>query len=461
MATLARRDKQLHLVDLIEILFLYKRSILFFLVVALCGASLYLFQATKMYRSKTSIQLALRENKVVLAEQSRSSGVLKPTRFEFVQDEIQLLRSYATLAIVLEKMIAADDTAAMQRDVKAISHDLEIQAVNKTTRIDIRLKDPSPEFASEFLNELVGAYKSLKSELQNNSDIILYFDRQILSYQAEADSLGALIASVQEGNHIFDYTKQRSHSIESLGRLRVNLKELRRNLAERRIEGDLLSKARLDPYHFTLISDLFSGERVRNLNVIKSKLFDLNLEETKLKEVYLADNPKILAISDRRSDLIRNFEIEIAGLEQILQLELQSIQERIDLELSEEAAIRVELSTLSDASRDLVQLERKSQKILAVLDNLQAKRDELQIDSFVSGRSIQVTTLVPAAPAVKPYAPRTAQILIVVALASLLMSVMLAYYRRIISPVFLSPRDVEKTLNVPVIATIADVKRMR
>lgn len=448
-----KASRQFTLLDVLEILFFYKKMILIVFVLFLAVAGYYALTAQELFRSSMLVRISQREDKVILSEQIRSSEMLRPTRFEFVLDEIQLLTSQSTISEAIRSMKIGDPEQE-RVEIQYASRHLLASPQNKTTVVMVTFEHPDPEFAARFLDELVKAYLSLNRDIKRKDDIVSYYDIQAGMFQSRVDSLGTLIGNIRSREKLYSYERQQSQMIDMVKRLEDELLEQRIRLQEYENEIEIFRQAESDPYLFSFSPGLFEQSTAVNLDRIKTELYAAERELRAQSKIYTVGHPAYQNVLDIRDRLLERYESEVQGLSRLLSLQRDDLARKHAEKKRRLAEAQVRIEEMEVAENSVQMLEQLRRADQEVLENLLSKRKELQIDSFVDGHNTQATLLSAPSVPLAPFAPNRFRIMTLSGLLGLLLGSLLAFYRRAISPVFTTPADVERILEIPVIATI-------
>jgi uncharacterized protein involved in exopolysaccharide biosynthesis len=443
--------KELSMLDLLEVLFFHKKLIAIVLLLSIVAASYYSFTTEEIYESELLLRLVQREDKVILSEQNRSTEILRPTRFEFVLDEIQLLTSEATIQRAL-------GTMGSTRSSGAVSRQLLATPLNKTTVIRLSFSDSDPRFASDFLQHLVTAYQEMNSDIKQKGDIVDYYEVEARIYQSRVDSLQQLVSAIRQQGKLYDFDRQQLQLIDAVKN--IDDRHLEMRVSHQAIENELavLDNSIDDPYLFSFSSSAFAQGAGAALQSLKTQFLDADRQLQEAKRIYVDNHPIVLQAEESRARQLELFSAELKGLRRLLLIRKEELAAQIQENRQRLAATQIRLEDLSLTRDELVVLEQQREAEQDVLDNLLAKQKELRIDSFVDARNMKVVVLAPAVPAEDPASPNRFRIILMASFLGLLLGSLIAFFLRATNPVFTSPSDVERVLGVPVIATIPVTK---
>ena len=444
--------------EILDVLFFYKRMIVGMVLLATIGAILHVSTVTELYRATALVRLDQKEEKVILSQQIRQNGITRPTRFEFVLDEIQMLRSDLSIRKALLSMpgLNEEDVDRLRAKVAA---NLHVVPTNKTTVITVTYEDPDPEFAVSFLNALITGYLEINSEIRNNDDIIAYYSQQIDHYQSQVDSLSEDIIRLKTSGNIYDEVKQRNAFLDEITRIQAAIKVERRESEDLLFDRGILGRAMAGPSEISFSSKTLNSISVASLFTLQTQIAEEERDLADLLLTFAEQNAVVQSKKNQIQLLHEQYNAEIASLVRLTDASIELSESRLQELNAQLIHAQDGLGDLASLSDRLAVLERSRDADLVVLDNLIAKNKELAIDSYVEGRNLQAFVLkAPSMPS-SPHSPNVFRIVSLSFLLSAFLSVLLAFYRRALSPVFTSPADTERVLDVQVVATVPLIDR--
>lgn len=361
--------------------------------------------------------------------------------------------------------------ARQERAARRLSKRLDVEAVKKTSLINVTYTSSNPVQGAEILRYLEAAYLARHSKLRRPSGEFNFFDEQWRQARQELQgSELALVDFTREAN-VVSAGAQRDLEIQKLGQADASENEVRISISEtvQRIKS-LQSKLQSFPERTTT--------RIKNLDnpdlmgKLKSKLLDLELNRTDLlmkygpsyrlvKEVdeQVSQTKALIAAQDKEP--LREQTSEPDANHEWTKSELERTEVALQQLLARSAATRLVVASYQDTARQLGERAIRQQELE---NNLRAaedryllyasKREEARIaDALDQGGIVNVTI---AEEPVAPPLPEHSAFFFGLAAVFIAgaASTGVAFAADSLTPAFRTPEEVISYLGSPVLASL-------
>jgi uncharacterized protein involved in exopolysaccharide biosynthesis len=469
--------------EFLTVLFKRKSAILitFVSVVATVTVVTFLLPPTYQAESKLLIKFG-RENIYRPEVGDDKSPVLVSNNEEIINSETNILTSRDLISrvvstITVEQMYpdlvkappwrGTPLDAGMERFEKALS----VEAIKKSTVIQISLQHEDPRMAARALRLLVEYFK--EKHLQAYSDPkSSYLEQQLASYDQRLRESQDQLEAFKQNNRVFSLEEQRSLLLKQRTELDTALKGTENEVKEiqQRISSLKRALQTVSP-DVPLSTDT---ERYRSIDEANSQLLALQLKEQELLRKYTENNQLVVSVR-KEMQIVKRFiddqEENIKGrirsgqnvvyqdLERALlnfQAELPSQQAKAASLRSQIAELDLEIPRLDLAERELENLHRDLSMNDRNYRTYQEKvEDALILEDLNRQKSANITVIQEAAVPVTPVKPKRvlnmALGLILGALAGLGFAFVSEFWAQALS----TPHSAERRLGLPVLASIA------
>ena len=369
---------------------------------------------------------------------------------------------------VYDRMHGVAPVSPFEKWVRRTARQIAVTPVAKSDLIEVSYRAGRPEWAAEFVNQLVLRHVQRAAELDQQSEAQKFFEnqRQLLG-QRLGDAEGARrVFSEREG--IDSVPEQRTQLHARLAELQSALAKADADLSEGRAREQFLQKELQAP-RVALEPRADAGDPQQ---LIRNRLIDLELQRSQLLAQFAPTSIRVQAVDRQIADARRLLSAEanrpgaVSGVSpyvQTLKVELAQAQ-------AQAAAVKARFDTLQQQIGDY-------KARLAHLDQIAAEHDRLEQDltaaktSFATyvkkaeearfshaldeSRILNVTVAEPATVPPGPEPSRRPVIVVVAALLSLALGAGLAYLRDRIDPSVKSAFEAHQITGLPVLADIA------
>jgi uncharacterized protein involved in exopolysaccharide biosynthesis len=368
--------------------------------------------------------------------------------------------------------MAPDRNTRIYQAMLKLEKDLQVLPVNSSNLIKVTYDSHSPRLATEVLAELGDLYLAKHGAIHRPRGTSEFFEQQAQQYKKDlADAETRLVSFGRETGSVSpEYEKQ--VTMQKVSDFNVALLQAHAEIAEtnQRLYALKAQEALIAPRITTLVKTSENAQLIANL---KSTLLNLELRRTELLEKFEPTYPTVQEIEREISKAVA----AIAEAEQKSVREETTDQDPtyqwIRTEMAKDSAglmgLQARESAVSGAlvamKTKALQLDRESAVQQDLLRTAKAdeesyllyhrKREEARIADALDQRKI-VNAAIAEAPveALVPIGLSVVMQIVLSLIAATLLSLGLGFLAEYLDPTFCTPKDVEESLELPLLAAI-------
>ncbi len=484
--------------DFVSVIFHHRRLVLWTFSLIL-GATLVLaiFQQP-FYRSQMTILINLeRTDPVVTTDSNMVQRTLPGITEEEVNSEMELLKSQdllreVVIACGLQSM--RDESALelfkewlgrfagameMPQNVKIakavikLQTDLLVELIPKSTLIRVSYSSPDPELSAKALDTLSVFYLKKHLAVRRPAGTFDFFRQEADRYHKQLKDAERNLESFTRDNHVASVEAEKEATLKKLTELEVSRHDMEASIevTKQRIRTLQAQMAQVPSRLTTQVRKASS----RPPEQLQSTLLTLELKRTELLGIFQPDYPAVKEvekqIGEAKAALVASQEQAVVEettdrdpTYEWLRAELEKAKvDLIDLQ-SREKAITAMIVLFSEKSRRLNSLEvhlselARSVKLAeGAYFTYQKKQEEARISDALDRQRILNVAIAdkPSVPALPSTLPSSVVVLLGLVVACMV-SAGLAFGAERMNASFRTPQDVERFLEVPVVAAIPE-----
>ena len=469
--------RQSSLRDFLHVIFKRKFQILLFFVVTVCVVTVGTFITEPIYKANAHILVKMGRENLYIPTNSTNNQIINFKGDDQINSEIELLKS-RSLAEKVIKSIGLNTIYKNLDETDAVlkfQNSLSIEGIKKSSVITIGFKHKDPKMAATIINTLVNGYLDQHLLVHKTPQSYNFFKEQsqVLKNKLEAAEDG--LKAFKKKHNITALGEEQSLLLRQIADLRT---ELDRTLSqeaetERRI---LQIRRQLDKTPETIQQEEEIDHNPLLISEMEKKMVELELKEKELIAKYTPQNHLVQNVKEEikivrekldeqqnkrhgkshigpnttyqllQEELFRNqAEIKALGAKKETQnIQLANYQDRLE----QFNRIEVELNRLQQG----VDLNRQNYRLYLT------KFEESRISDAMDNKKIANVSLIePALPPLRPVGPKV--------LLNILLSIFLggfgglglAFLGEYLDDRIEKPDDVEKALQIPVLASIPEL----
>jgi uncharacterized protein involved in exopolysaccharide biosynthesis len=395
--------------DLLAMVFRRKRMILRIGVVGLVLASIYAWMQPPVYRADGKIMLRAHRAQLTVSPDAGSKPMLDRVTESQVLSEAALLRSETLLREVLAKHTERYEAAVeeeepslteriadvvtfplkaprmlyawayglpeqslLDRRVQSTAEKLWVKPVDRSNLIQVSYVHSNPEWAAQFVNELLSTHITRNARMNEESSVEGFFRTQRQRLEAQLAAAETSLKNFREREGAYIGTEDEEALRARLAELEAERADAERNFAEVKARVEFLTDERkVQPESISIESRVSENQSVLFL---KSRLLELQMQKSELLSRYAPTSTIIREIDRQIADATERLEKEKATVKETVTalnpahqtLEVDLVQQRAEM-ASLEARIGALVGQIADYRARLSRLE----DIAAELDRLQ------------------------------------------------------------------------------------------
>jgi len=491
--------------DVFQIIFKRKLQILicfiFIVSIAVAGTSLM----TPVYEASTQILVKLGRESVFVPTAGNVTPILNINREEQVNSEIEILKSRALAEKVVasigpsvlykslteEKsgilnLIMPDKRREMTPDerkaadfesaVADFMEALDVTGIKKSNVIQLSFKNQDPQMAATVVNDLAKMYLDQHLAVHKTPQNVKFFKEQTDLLKNKLEQTEEKLEALRKKHNITSLEQQRTLLLGQSSELNADLNQTISLEVETEKRIRQLRK-QLESIPETISQGVENDQNPYLMNTLEARLVELQLKEKELLTKYTDE-----------SRLVQNVKEEIRVVQQKLKEQesksygsrtsvvnptYQKLKEEL---LSNEAEIealkakkvtqqkhlddlQIELGNLNQVELELKELEQQIEVDQGNYKLYLTKVEESRIsDAMDSEKIASVSVIGPARPPRKPVSPKVMLNILIGIFLGIFGSLTLALFREYLDDRIENIEDVEKALQLPVLASIPRFK---
>ncbi len=464
--------------DVLFVIFKRLKLIIAVFIITMITVIIGIMLAEPIYESSTKI----------IINREISESVLKVApwmpitrRFELeeeINSEIELIKSRAVAEQVIQRLDQAGEetiseeepaeagTSPPQMPVKdeeerlarvmAIQRGIEAEPVKKSDVILISFRSTDPQRAMAVVDAVADAFIDYRTRIYRSSGAVDFFDEQIEVAKENLDQLESALKDYRQQEALLSYEKQQVILLNKLNEFETSLTAVRKDIIS--TESKL---AKVREYWSSPVQPLMPSLEIREEAVISEmhdRLITLRLSLNELLTKYTEDHRQVRSLRE-----------EIALAEADLKQEVERVIDLQETSLSalraEEEALRSTVNMLYTEVKSLPEKELTISKLQRAIDNhrsvysmLMLKREEARVTEASDRRMTNVSIISPATLPRKPIKPQKGLLIFAGFLIGIIGGFGLAFVLEFMDHSLRTSEDVEHYLDLPVLASIPDVK---
>jgi len=428
------------------------------------------YQVTSKLLLKTSpMQVA------VSPVDSQQRTVNWPLTPQVLNSEIQILKSLDVLEGAARKSgypLTEGSGSGLAQRLQSLQARISVTPVPDSNVIEVSFQDPEPRRAARFLNTLVDLYMAKHASVQGSgSDTAGFFERQAHIAQATLGKARSTLQNFEQNDRIIDVEQETTQNLQQLFRLQLDLKNLEAEVSGTERAVNALKAHMKDlPDEVTAQTTMSVNPEV---NVILSKLAHLGTERNQLLQNFWPHSRFVLEKEKEIAGLRRTLEavqrdmvgeriIAVSKTKETLKHELITKQADLDSLKAKKAAVirelapyHARLAVLKNKSFEVERLRKEFEEARNTYQLYTKKVEEARISGAMNEDKIVNVGIIQAASDTAPPVGQGLKIALALGVgAGLALGIGIAFALEFFNSTIKNEDDIERFLQVPVLATI-------
>ncbi|HEX3701709.1 MAG TPA: Wzz/FepE/Etk N-terminal domain-containing protein [Vicinamibacterales bacterium] len=363
--------------------------------------------------------------------------------------------------------------ATLARVVHQLEGDLKIAPIKKTTFIRVTYRSADPDLAAQVLNDLARLYLEKHRTLHRATGAYAFFTTQTDRFRSELAAAEARLNEYGRQEAIVSADTEQQNMLQKVADFESELQQARAKITEStKSIGDIEAQIAATPIRQT--TQIRTSQNAELTRGLKAGLLDLEMKRSEMERKFTPTYPPVLELEQQltqaRAALKASEETPLTEQTtdqnptyQWLHGELARVRTERAAAIARAAALDQSVKMFQEKARQLAQKGAAQQDLRRSVKTAeesyllyQRKQEEARISDALDGTRIANIALAEA-PAVPAFPANTGRrwLLLFGAVIGLALGTSTTYLLAYTSPHFHSPQDVEDTLGLPVLASIA------
>lgn len=474
--------------DILFAIFKYNRLVItiFFTIVLLTTVFSFLLPRVYQASSKVIVKFG-RENVYTPASPTMREGqpfLFDYSREERINSEVEILKGRNLVEKVISEIgvdkiypnlnkksfisiSSSQDTEPIEKTGHLFTKatllfikNLQVEAVRKSNIIDIKYQHRDPYIAAKVVNKLIDVFLEFHLNVYKKSHGYEFFDTQVSILKAKLKESEDEYESFCRENNITSLDEQRSLLLQTSSSLKADLEKTRTEISE--YEGKMHALIGHDSAN---MNEINMGEETDinplAISSIKNRLNELRLEKEELLNKYKTTSVPVMNINkeiDKAQELLKREEktYHDKAITSITHT-LSALKKRDQVQTLQLDEYRKELDRINGLVLRLKGLERKV-KLNEETYQLYVKHmEEARLSQAMDSQKIaNISVVEPALPPIKPIKPRIMLNIALAVLLGMFFGILIPLYMEYLQHSFCNREDVQKYLDLPVLASIPE-----
>lgn len=374
---------------------------------------------------------------------------------------------------ILEKLDLADDIKKRDRAITQLSKDMEIAVSKESNIISISYEARTPQLARAVVSRLIDSYLEKHVDVYYSSGSYDFFTQQTRNLQENLVTIEEDIRKVKNDTGIASLGEQRTIALNRMGMLQQEIERNDASLAASQARINSLEET-MRRIPSTVEVEKTSGFSNMAADNMRAQLYALQLREQDLLSKYTEENEQVREVRRQIVEAKSVLEEENPALTQTRsaindaykESELNLLSERANLESlrANGMALRSllrdvtgEIRGINNNETQIMQLEREREIQEANYRKYSENLEQARIDQAMQMEKLSnIKVVQPATSPIKPIRPKKLLNLALGLFLGLIGGIGLAFTSEYVDHTFKRPDDIEKYLDIPLLASISD-----
>jgi succinoglycan biosynthesis transport protein ExoP len=454
--------------DLLDLIF--KRFILFIGLPILIIAGVVAFSLTlpKIYESKTRLKIEdFNFDNLGIGGITTDRSDLFSRRDQMINSEINVIKGNVVLQPVVEKLKlhdywelgGSDENARVLRAVNILSKIIDVETIMDSWVIEINVRMKDAELSAQVANLIAEQYIETQPTLNTRPGAYSFYKEQWEKEKRELNGLQDQFRAFKRNNRVVNYDAEVEQKIESRGKYEERLTEIKTNILSKKAKIDKIEQfIRNNPGSSGLVP-IPEIAQDRLISSLMGRLADYRLQLSSLLERYTEQERQVTLLKKQIGQVENEIRTEVENILDRERADLNRLESNRSSLQASISQIDNELLSKTDVESQYKNLEQQIEVKKEIVNDLNRKMTNSLYAGQTDARLGKIKQINAAIVPIDPVAPDLRFILLAtIPLAfifGLAVVMMMDYFDR----TFSSPEKVETILNVPVLATINQMKK--
>jgi uncharacterized protein involved in exopolysaccharide biosynthesis len=462
--------------DFLHVIFKRKKQILLFFAITVCTVVIGTFVTRPVYEAKAQILMKMgRENLYI--PPGGTSKVINFNRDNQINSEIELLKSRS----LAENVIKSLGSENIYKNIKYIDavlkfqKSLSVEGIKKSDVIAVSFKHKDPEMAAKIVNTLANAYLEEHLLVHKNPQSYNFFEDQSQVLKTKLEQSEAALETFKKQNRVTALDEQQKLLLKHIADLNAELNQTLGREAETK-NRILQTRQQLDKTPETIAQGKEVDHNPYLISNLEARLVELQLKEKQLLIKYTPQSRLVKNVKEEiqmvQERLAQNEEKQYGKTRVGLNTTYQRLQEELFRNQAESKALaakrKIQYNQLKDYQGKLGQLNQMEVKLNQLEQSVDVDRQNYRLylakfeesrisDAMDNKKMANVSLMQSALTPLKPVSPKKLLNIVLAIFLGGFGGLGLAFFSEFLDDSLEKPEDVEKELQLPVLASIPEL----
>jgi len=472
METIEFRQSSLR--DFLHIIFKRKNQILLFFAVTVCTVVVGTFVTRPTYEAKAQILVKMGRENLYIPPNSTNSQVINFSRDNQINSEIELLKSQSLAETVIKSL--GPETIYKNLDHKNtvlnFQTSLSVEGIKKSDVIEVSFKHKDPEMAALIVNTLANAYLDEHLLVHKNPQSYNFFEDQSQALKTKLEQSEATLETFKKQNRVTALGEQQKLLLKDIADLNA---ELNRTLSQESETRNRMLQIRqqLDKTPETIPQGKEVDHNPYLISNLEARLVELQLKEKELLAKYTPQSRLVKNVKEEiqmvQERLAQNEKKQYGKSRVGLNTTYQRLQEEFFRNQAEAKALaakrEIQNTQLTDYQGKLEQLNQMEVTLNQLEQSVDVNRQNYRLylakfeesrisDAMDNKKMANVSLMQSALTPLKPVSPKVLLNIVLSIFLGGFGGLGLAFFTEYLDDSLGKPEQVEKVLQLPVLASI-------
>ena len=420
------------------------------------GLSLAMFLLVAIYYLSITPDVYTCEASVLVKEETTQGTVTQSSNgnnfnnMALIQQQTNVpnvLRQYKSLALLTDVAYRLD-TIRTKSEAKRVAQALQGGLTTtlddeKSTIINLKYTDTSPERAERVLNTIIEVYNErwINEKKQMARNTASFIDERLVVIEKSLNQVDDSISTFKTRHHITNLEQASDLYLQQQNESEAEILQLTNQLYMAQYILDVLkdnkSRYKLLPVHTGLTSSE-AGQQIAQYNTLLLKLKN-NLEGTSTQ------NPIIMRQEEELGEIRQNIIATISNYIKTIKIQIGSMQ-------GYNADVKEKVTSNPDQAKKLLSVERDQKVMESLYLYLLQKKEENEISMTYTPAPTQVVDMPHGSPF--PTYPNKKSVLLAAILIGLLLPAVIIFVRESLNTTVRGKLDIESRTQIPVVGEV-------
>ena len=373
---------------------------------------------------------------------------------EFFNSQVQIVRSRPVLQRVVDTLDLKErkpEFGQVQDPTGLLQGKVSIEPIRNTRLVQIGVEDPDPKLAADMANALAASYQTQNLELKLAAarDALTWLSNQVRDLKSKVNESELVLQQYREQAGLISVEEKQNLTVKKLAEFNGAYIEAKARRLEMETRLAELRRAAQKPDLLESSPMVVNNQLIQRL---KGQLVELEVQRSKLLKVYKEKHPEVVKVQTQIDEIGRRVKEETDKLALSMESEYNVLKARENAMLQATDQYRAEAQTLSKKEIQYGILKREADSNQQLYEVLLKKLKETSLIQGLDTNNVRI--IEPAVPPRQPVRPQPVRNLTLAVVFGLGLGLALAFFLERLDDTAHSPEEIERAIEVPVLAVI-------